>query len=134
MPLKSSHLRQVSKGSLPGDEIQRAIDEAVDHPLPTSQRSKHLTSHQCVLGTHDDKFSRQDVLLNPVIFVDGQPAPKQCLSVTVINAEGEEKTLGSGKSQQGTAYMFIYQPVSHDLLARHQTLEACTSFRSGLQI
>ena len=90
MPLKASHLRQVSHGSPEsGDEaeiFEPGGSTMHGQPSPMDGGSLPLAL-VCTLGIHDEAFSKDHVLVNPSIFVERRVPLGTCLQIISLEVD-----------------------------------------------
>ncbi|KAJ5533211.1 Vacuolar membrane-associated protein iml1 [Penicillium frequentans] len=92
-PMRRSHLRQVSAASLETLSTIQTETSYRDHdPTPderTVRLSASLARHQCTLWVHDEMFSREEILLNPLAFGESGIQVGDVVEILPVRASGD---------------------------------------------
>lgn len=153
MPLKSSHLRQVSNGDSIQHGIEGAVQDAVRDPISVLTEVPEPPSPiTCTLGIHDEAFSKLDVLVNSSKFPSCDLSPGTRLRVVSLDVDSPRHTLkhyGSASHGAGTgrrmstkhqdkpariSYVFVVEETPPELLVKHPALEISISQKIALAL
>jgi hypothetical protein len=148
MPLKSSHLRQVSNGSSSdGSTIQSALQDAVQENV--SDIGATLTvpiPRTCTLHLHDDAFSKVEVLVNPQVFPSWKIKVGTRIRIAAIEdgspQRGSRKLGGESRHARrqpsakqpdnkltSTEYVFVVDKLTPEVHAKHPNLQLSLTSR-----
>ena len=125
---QSSHLRHVSNGSTAteqddGDNANESVREFRPGSPLAEQQGSNAVRRLFILSTHDETFSRDDVLLN---ISNDASIPVGCLlrltplkgNITMLHPNISDEDIDLEKQ-----YVFISKPMDHDLLSKQPGLQ-----------